>query len=277
MTSAPPAPTAHPVRRAVLGIFGFALLGFVLFGLIAAPFAPHIDTQGSLEELSRRPTIALLLLQGLGLLLGFGLATWLVGIRVLGLSLRDLRWRVSMGWTRGLAAGLALGILPAAAAMVLGVVLGASAWIPDSGSLPDYISRVGLLVLLLAPAALAEEIIFRGVPLVLLAGAIGRPAAIVVALPPVRLLSHHKPGCYGAGLGKHCFGRDIALAGVLQPRWNLGGFWGARGMELTLASLGTPVSGLPFEIPLIDYTIGRPGWLTGGGFGPEGGLLRRSR
>jgi hypothetical protein len=45
------------------------------------------------------------------------------------------------------------------------------------------------------------------------------------------------------------------------------------GWNLTLALLGAPVSGLPFDIPLIDYTMGGPGWLTGGAFGPEGGLL----
>jgi hypothetical protein len=32
------------------------------------------------------------------------------------------------------------------------------------------------------------------------------------------------------------------------------------------------VSGLPFDIPLLDYSSGGPTWLTGGTFGPEGGL-----
>jgi hypothetical protein len=53
--------------------------------------------------------------------------------------------------------------------------------------------------------------------------------------------------------------------------------WTAFGTHLgwngTLAALGAPVSGLPFEIPYVDYTMGRPDWLTGGRFGPEGGLL----
>ena len=34
-----------------------------------------------------------------------------------------------------------------------------------------------------------------------------------------------------------------------------------------------PVSGLPFSIPFIDYRAGEPAWLSGGRFGPEGGLL----
>jgi hypothetical protein len=37
--------------------------------------------------------------------------------------------------------------------------------------------------------------------------------------------------------------------------------------------MDAPVSGLPFRIPWIDYQPGGPAWLTGGSFGPEGGLL----
>ena len=53
--------------------------------------------------------------------------------------------------------------------------------------------------------------------------------------------------------------------------------WTAFGAHLgwnaTLAALAAPVSGLPFDIPYIDYRMGGPAWLTGGAFGPEGGLL----
>jgi len=40
-----------------------------------------------------------------------------------------------------------------------------------------------------------------------------------------------------------------------------------------LAALDAPVSGLPFHIPLLDYCAGAPEWLSGGPFGPEGGLM----
>jgi hypothetical protein len=29
---------------------------------------------------------------------------------------------------------------------------------------------------------------------------------------------------------------------------------------------------VPFQIPFLDYEAGGPAWLTGGAFGPEGGL-----
>jgi hypothetical protein len=72
---------------------------------------------------------------------------------------------------------------------------------------------------------------------------------------------------------------NIALAGIFLgvAFYAPGGMWTAFGAHLgwnaTLAALDAPVSGLPFSIPLIDYRAGDPVWLSGGGFGPEGGLL----
>ena len=273
MTGAPALSPSRRVVRAVLGSIVFTLVGLVLFGLIAAPFARQVAGQGSIEELARRPPVSLVLLQAVGMLFGFGIATWLVGVRGLRLDLRALRWRTSLGWARGFGAGLVLGLLPAAVAMLLGVVVGASAWVPDGGSLSEYLSRVGILLLLLAPAALAEEVIFRGVPLVLFAEAIGRPAAMV-ALSLIFALAHTgNPDVTIQALG------NITLAGILLSLafYSPGGMWAAfgahLGWNLTLALLGAPVSGLPFDVPMIDYSMGRPGWLTGGVFGPEGGLL----
>jgi membrane protease YdiL (CAAX protease family) len=269
-----PAPSGRlSVRRAVLGSLGFIVLGFILFGLTIAPFASRFVGHGTAEELARRPTISLSLLQGLGLLVAFGLATWIVGIKVLRLDLRDLRWRTRLGWARGFGAGLVLGILPAAVAMLLGVIAGGAAWVPGEGSLSEYLSRIAIILLVLAPAALAEEVIFRGVPLVLLSRVLGRPAAIVLVSLCFALAHVTNPDVTSRALG------NITLAGILLSLafFSPGGMWAAFGAHLgwnmTLAALGAPVSGLPFEIPFVDYSMGGPAWLTGGAFGPEGGLL----
>ena len=72
---------------------------------------------------------------------------------------------------------------------------------------------------------------------------------------------------------------NIAAAGIYLGMvfYAPGGIWTAWGAHFgwnaTLAALDAPVSGLPFRIPLIDYAPGGPSWLTGGNFGPEGGLL----
>jgi uncharacterized protein len=229
--------------------------------------------QASVEELTRSPTIELLLAQGIGLIGGYWLATWIVGIRGLHLDLHDLGWRTGLGWLRGLGVGLVLGILPAASAMLLGLLTGGASWIPDQGSLSDYLTRVGFLLLLLAPAALAEEIIFRGVPLVVLSDALGRPAALILLSVGFALAHITNPDITILALG------NIALAGILLSVafFSPGGIWTAFGAHLgwngTLAGLGAPVSGLPFDIPLVDYAIYGPSWLAGGKFGPEGGLV----
>lgn len=273
MTDAPPPSGRLSVRQAVLGSLGFIVLGFVLFGLAVAPFASHFVGQGTAEELARRPTISLALLQGIGLLFAFGLATWIIGVKVLKLDLRDLRWRTRLGRARGLAAGLVLGILPAAVAMLLGVIAGGASWLPDEGALSDYLSRLGVILLVLAPAALAEEIIFRGVPLVVLSRAFGRPASILIVSLGFALAHVTNPDVSARALG------NITLAGILLSLafYSPGGMWAAFGAHLgwnmTLAALGAPVSGLPFEIPFVDYSMGGPAWLTGGAFGPEGGLV----
>jgi membrane protease YdiL (CAAX protease family) len=127
-------------------------------------------------------------------------------------------------------------------------------------------------VTVLAPAALAEEVLFRGVPLVLLANAVGRGSAIA-AISVLFALAHIlNPNATLLGLG------NIALAGIFLGLafYTPGGIWTAFGAHLgwnsLLACLDTPVSGVPFDIPLLDYNAGNPAWLTGGVFGPEGGL-----
>jgi uncharacterized protein len=146
-------------------------------------------------------------------------------------------------------------------------------WIREAGTFGDYLTQAVKTVAVLAPAALAEEVLFRGVPLVLLAGAFGRGSAIV-AISVLFAFSHvSNPNATPLGLG------NIALAGIfLGLTFYLpGGIWTAFGAHLgwnaTLAALDAPVSGLPFDIPLLDYCPGDPTWLSGGRFGPEGGLM----
>jgi hypothetical protein len=108
--------------------------------------------------------------------------------------------------------------------------------------------------------------------MVLLAAAFGRGSA-VVGISVLFALAHvPNPNATPLGLG------NIALAGVFLGLafYAPGGIWTAFGAHLgwnsLLACLDTPVSGVPFDIPLLDYNAGNPAWLTGGTFGPEGGL-----
>jgi len=237
------------------------------------PFARWLTDGASPEQLAAHPTPLFALVQGVGLLLAFAAATWVVGMKALHLDGATLRWRTRLGWTRGLGTGLVFGVLPAAVAMTLGVFTAGAGWSHDGGSLPQWIVQAGKTVLILVPAALAEELMFRGLPLVVAALALGRSRAILLLSVLFALAHLRNPDVTVAGLG------NIALAGIFLSLafYTPGGMWTAFGAHLgwnaTLAALAAPVSGLPFDIPFIDYRMGGPVWLTGGAFGPEGGLL----
>jgi membrane protease YdiL (CAAX protease family) len=125
----------------------------------------------------------------------------------------------------------------------------------------------------LLSAAFWEELALRGVPLVLLAGAVGKVPASVLTAAAFGALHANNPGATTLGV------INTAVAGLFLAAafWAPGGIWTATGAHLgwnaVIATLDAPVSGIPFAMPFIDYHTAGPGWLTGGGFGPEGGLL----
>jgi len=273
LTDATPIRRPRPAVRAAGAVASFYFLGFLLSAILLLPLARRLTTGISPADLAAHPTPLFALIQGLLLLASFSAATWVVGVKALRLDATDLRWRTPMAWASGLGTGLALGILHGAVAMTLGVFTAGATWTHDGGSLPQWLAQVGKTVLILAPAALAEEIMFRGAPLVIAARAIGRPRAIVVLSLAFAFAHIRNPDVTAAGLV------NIAVAGIFLSLafYSPGGMWTAIGAHLgwnvTLAALAAPVSGLPFDIPYIDYRSGGPGWLTGGAFGPEGGLL----
>jgi membrane protease YdiL (CAAX protease family) len=273
LTDPTPPRRQRPVLRAIGAVICFYLLGAVLVSLLLLPFARQLASGASPAELAAHPTPLFALVQGVALLLAFGAATWIVGVRALRFGAADLRWRTRLGWARGFGAGLVFGILPAAIAMTLGVFTAGAGWIHDGGSLQQWVLQAGKTVLILAPAALAEELMFRGLPMVIAGRTLGRGRAILLLSLLFSLAHIRNPDVTSAGLA------NIALAGIWLSLafFSAGGMWTAFGAHLgwnaTLAALAAPVSGLPFDIPYIDYRMGAPAWLTGGAFGPEGGLL----
>lgn len=243
-----------------LGLVLMIGLGFGLMLLI-----------GGVGDRSASPTT--LIIQTLSGFIAFGLLTWAIGIKALNLTLADLRWVPLAGAGRGFGLGVILGIAPAALSIGLAVALGHAGFLADQGGVAAYSAQLGKTLLLLAPAALLEEIMFRGVGQVVLAQAIGRLPAIIVLSTIFALVHLLNPNPTVLGIG------NIALAGVFLgiTFYAPGGIWTAWGAHFgwngTLAALDAPVSGLPFRIPMIDFVPGGPDWLTGGAFGPEGGLL----
>ena len=265
-------PDRYSLPKAIGWSIAFVVLTFILIGLVAFGAAILITgSPGGAEVWLGGTGPGPLLLQGLAMVLCAGLFTWLIGVRVRRLTLADLRYRLPSRGT-GFAAGTIIGGLAASTGLAIASLLGGAEWTRDAGTPSGYLLTVAHTVLLLAPAALGEEMIFRGVPLILLAGALGRGTAVVLVAVAFALGHIANPNVTALAIG------NIALAGVFLGLafYAPGGIWTAWGAHLgwnaLLAALDAPVSGVPFRIPFLDYVPGDPAWLTGGSFGPEGGL-----
>ena len=250
----------------------FVVLVFVLTGLLAFGFAAAITGSPAAASSWLGGTGPVpVLLQATAMILSTAIFTWLIGFRILRLTPTDLRYRVPHGGP-GFALGTVAGALAAGVGLAIAALLGGAEWSRESGTVADYVGTVATTIVVLAPAALAEEVLFRGVPLLVLAAALGRGTAIVLIAVVFALVHLANPNVTALGIG------NIALAGVFLGLafYAPGGIWTAWGAHLgwngVLAALDTPVSGVPFRIPFIDYDPGAPVWLTGGAFGPEGGL-----
>jgi len=247
------------------GGYALAILVLILFGKFTRP-----ADAGSLTEAAIEST---------ALLIGYGVFTWLVGIKALKLTAADFlgggaaaaRRKGTGG--RGFGWGLALGAGLAAVAMLVAVPLGHAAWRSDGGTVPQWLATVLVTAVVMLPAALAEELAFRGVPLLALSRSFGRIPALVALATLFSYAHADNPSVTTLAL------INIGLAGIFLGLafFTPGRLWtstGAHlGWNLAIAALAAPVSGIPLPMPWLDYAPGRPSWLTGGAFGPEGGAL----
>ena len=271
---APLSPGRLPLVRLIVGLLAYGLLGFSLAQLAAILlFSAAGWAGGPVEAWSKDPVTGSIFLAGIAISLGFIPANIFVGARVFRLTPADLRWtRTGHPW-RGSLLAFGLGIGLAALAMGLAALLGSARWTPDDGDLAAYLTRVGWILLMLAPAALAEEVMFRGVPIVALDRTLGRGVAVGVTALAFALTHMGNLSVTTLSIGNICVAGMLLGIVFFAP----GGIWTAAGLHLgwnwAQAAMDAPVSGLALRIPFINYDPGYPAWLTGGPFGPEGGVL----
>ncbi|GJG87741.1 hypothetical protein tb265_29220 [Gemmatimonadetes bacterium T265] len=136
----------------------------------------------------------------------------------------------------------------------------------------SWAAAAGALAVALAPAALWEELLVRGYPLVVLVESLGAPLALVLTSVVFGVLHLNNPNASLASAAV------VTLAGVFLGAIRLatGSLWAAFAAHLawnwTLAAgFHAAVSGLPFAAPGYRVVDAGPDWLTGGAWGPEGG------
>jgi len=240
-----------------LGLFACVGLG-VTVGL--ARIVPSVG--GALWWLARDGTFRLL---------GFAVATWVVGRLLDRHNWSRLGWRAPRTFPWRFLYGVLLGTGMAAVAVLLAVVANRATVHLSTGGNSWFVALpigVGLLT-----AALSEELMFRGYPLRRLADATGPGTAIIMlavafsaahlANPNVDLLSIVNIALAAVWLGVAFFSN-----GGMPLAWGLHFGWNA-GLSLVFDA---PVSGIVFNMPGA-YTPGAHMWLDGGSFGPEGGVI----
>lgn len=170
--------------------------------------------------------------------------------------------RLLEGWLVGL---LAIG-LPSAALIAAG-------WLSVEPHVPGSWTAAALrLSLLLAVAALAEELIFRGYLFALLKERLGLAVTLAVTSVAFGYAHVDNPGASPRALAL------VTLAGVFLGAMvvvlrSLYAAWMAHfAWNWTMAVLlHIPVSGLQTETPGYRTVDSGPDWATGGQWGPEGG------
>ncbi len=199
---------------------------------------------------------------------------------LLGTAL-TVRWfRESWGDATGLGAagggqwklfgGLAAGWF--AIAVPAGALVGFGAMTIVPAEPGDWWRAAGVATAMLAPAALTEELMFRGYPLTLLQRAWGTPVAVVVTSVAFGLMHAINPGVSTQALVM------VACAGVFLAivRLAFASLWAAWLAHFAynfvqLAVFHTAVSGLALPQPGYRAVPTGPAWLTGGAWGPEAG------
>ena len=176
-------------------------------------------------------------------------------------------------WTpRWLLLGALAGSVAIAVPTGVLIALGDLTFVPDASG--ETLRTVLLSVAVLAPAALTEELLMRGYPFAVLSETWGWPVAMGITSIVFGLLHLGNPGATPIAIA-NVMAAGVFLAGVRIVTGSLAAAWAAHFAWNWTMSAGfhTAVSGLPFGTPRYRLVDTGPDWLSGGAWGPEGGVV----
>ncbi|MCU0636174.1 MAG: CPBP family intramembrane metalloprotease [Gemmatimonadaceae bacterium] len=196
------------------------------------------------------------------------LLEWLAPLPWQDAALGRVAWR-----TRALGGGLLLGALLVIATMGVGFAAQHFALERTTGTASEWWDVALRLAWLLAPAALWEELVFRGYLLSVTRELIGTRGALVATSVAFAVVHADNPGAGPLPL-LVVFTAGIALGAIRVRFDSVPAAWLAHFAWnwLLAAGLHADVSGLAFGTPRWHLVEQGPDWLTGGTWGPEGGL-----
>jgi len=207
---------------------------------------------------------------------------WSTPVAILVATAICLRWVDGKSWDyvymgrdaarpRLLARSALLGAVAIGVPSLLLLSIGQLRAVPSAAG--SWLGAAGLTFANLLPAAAGEELLIRGYIFAVLREAIGWRWALIATSIVFGLLHIPNPGADAESVGLVILAgfflgavllstKSLYAAIMVHFAWN----W------VMAAGLHTPVSGIPVVAP--DYRIvdAGPDWLTGGAWGPEGGL-----
>jgi membrane protease YdiL (CAAX protease family) len=251
----------------------FFLLVTVAGGIVAANIAYEMISFTPLVSAARQYGVPL---AEYGQLIALVVGTY-AALRVVDGVRHGIWTRVGLGprglQPRRLLTGLAAGTLAILVPCGVLIAAGRFSFERQPAEIVSWVAAARSALLILAPAALAEEMAMRGYLLTTLVEGVGAPLAVAITsvLFAILHLLNPDPTVLSTGM--------VALAGLFLAviRLTTGSLWAGWVAHLAwnlvqAVVLHAPVSGLPLDTPgyrLVDHG---PEWITGGPWGPEGGL-----
>ncbi len=191
-----------------------------------------------------------------------------------GKPLGSVGLRFHRRWKTELGIGVAVGAIMILLVAALEVLLGLASFTWNVQSASRVVGAALFICLLLAIAALNEEITFRGYPFQRLIEAVGAPGAVAISSAVFGLVHLGNPHHTRVStLNTMLVGVPLAVA-YLRTRM----LWSSVGLHFTWNflqgyGLGFPVSGLVFPDAIVRPIMRQNLLLTGGGYGPEGSII----
>jgi len=174
---------------------------------------------------------------------------------------------------RTLITGWLIGALSIGATCAVLLATGLLAFEPAESKV-SWLSAAIRTTLVLLPASLGEELMLRGYLLTIVRETVGTRGAVIGTSVMFGLLHLANPGSTATSL------LVVMLAGVFLAtvRLALKSLWAAWMAHLAwnwimAVALHALVSGLEFQSPVYRAVTSGPAWLSGGEWGPEGGLI----
>jgi len=251
----------------------FFLLATIAGGLFAGNVAYGIISLTPLVNIAREYSFSL---ADTGELLALLIGTY-ASLRIVD-RVRDKPWsRVGLGLEglrpRPMLIGLAVGTLGILVPCALLLATHRFGFEKQPAEIVSWWGASRSAFLMLLPAAFAEELAMRGYLLTTLIEGVGTPFAIAITsvLFALMHLLNPDPTVLSTAM--------VALAGLFLAtvRLTTGSLWAAWIAHLAwnlvqAVALHAPLSGLPLPTPGYRLVDRGPAWLTGGSWGPEGGL-----